>query len=211
MNSFVDTLEFEFSIRPFTDEELTHYIIEFLGKATLWDDEIGEAKQVGLIRGHRIDFAQARFDGLDSQKLVDSISPDISDFMTTVFPGGECYLSDKDPDNVCPKKKCSGLIYIDEIRVEPEYRNRGTGAELLRRMSEMIDLEACMIGLKAFPLSDNYGATRDPEEIRRVKRFYEKLDFIHAGADFMIKDASYCGVMKKRRLLQGTQSIQPLK
>ena len=67
MNSFLDTLEFEFSIRLFKNEELTHYIIEFLGKATLWDDELGEAKQIGIIRVHRIDFTQARFNGLDSQ------------------------------------------------------------------------------------------------------------------------------------------------
>lgn len=202
MNDLLETLEFEFSIKPFTDEELTHYVIEFVGKAILWDDDLGEDRVVGVIRGHRIDFAQARFDGMNPQKLADSISPDISDFMLNVFPDGECYVSDNQPGNTCPKKKCSGMIYIDEIMVEPEYRSQGIGAELLKRMSEMIDLEACMIGLKAFPLSENYGEKRDPEEIRRVKQFYERLEFVHVGGDYMIKDASYCGVMKKRKLLQ---------
>ena len=204
MSSLPDQLEYEFSIKPFQDEELTHYVMEFLGKAIFWDDELGEDKVIGTIRGHRIDFAQARFDGLNAEQLTDSVSPDLSDFMTRVFPEGECYLSDGDPKNVCPRKKCSGLIYIDEIQVEPAYRSRGIGTELLKRMSEMIDLEACMIGLKAFPLTENYGETRDPEAIRRVKQFYERLGFVHAGADYMIKDASYCGVMKKRRLLEAT-------
>ena len=135
---------------------------------------------------------------------MDSISPGLSDFMAVVFPGGECYLSDGDKNTVCPKKKCSGLIYIDEIQVAPEYCSRGIGTELLRRMSEMIDHKACMIGLKAFPLSENYGENRDPEDIRRVKQFYERLDFIHASDDYLVKDASYCGVMKKRRLLEAT-------
>jgi hypothetical protein len=31
-----------------------------------------------------------------------------------------------------------------------------------------------------------------------VKRFYERLGFLAAGGDFMVKDARHCDAMKKR-------------
>jgi GNAT superfamily N-acetyltransferase len=96
-------------------------------------------------------------------------------------------------------------VYIDEVIVEPSHRGKGVGSELFRRMSESIDLENCVIGLKAFPILEQPGANRSPEEIARVKQFYTRLGFHPVGEDFMIKDASLCGSKKKRTALRNRQ------
>lgn len=192
------SLEFEFKIKPIIHPELSHYVVEFHGDALCWDDDLGEDRKIGVIRGIRVDIARVRVDGLDLSEIIDSISPDISDFRATVFDQGICYLPKLSGGEHCEKTRCGGLVYITEVKVEPKFRGQSIGGELMRRMSELIDIEYCLIGLKAFPLSDDYGQARDPAEVRRVKRFYEKLGFEHAGKDFMIKDASECYVMQKR-------------
>ncbi|HHJ20875.1 MAG TPA: N-acetyltransferase [Gammaproteobacteria bacterium] len=202
----LDSLEFEFKIKPTTDSELNHYVVEFCGEALYWDDERGEDRDIGVIRGVRVDIARVRMDELDPGEIMDSISPDISDFRETVFDQGVCYLPRLNEGLSCDKPRCGGLVYISEVKVEPEFRGQGIGGELMRRMSELIDIEYCLIGLKAFPLSDDYGRARDEVEIQRVKHFYEKLGFEHAGKDFMLKDASQCHVMQKR--LKAREALQ---
>ncbi len=193
-----EPLEFEFIVKPVADEETAPYVIEFTGRAMQWDDDEATEVEVGVIRGHRIDLAAARVDGVDIGALMDSISPDISDFRATVFHGGICYLPGEGNDSSCPQPQCDSLVYIDEVLVKPELRGQGIGMSLMKQMSLTIDIEHALIGLKAFPLSQDYGRDRDPEEIKRVKRFYEKLGFVHAGKDYMVKNADNCYAMKKR-------------
>ena len=62
----------------------------------------------------------------------------------------------------------------------------------------MIDMENGMIALKAFPIPDNpdeidsHEVPRTPEEIEKVKQFYQHLGFERVEDDFMIKDARTC-------------------
>ncbi len=193
-----EPLEFEFIVKPVADEGLSPYVIEFTGRARQWDDDEATEVEVGTIRGHRIDFAAARTDGVDIAVLMDTISPDISDFRATVFHDGICYLPVSGQDSSCPQPQCDSLVYVDEVLVRPDRRGEGIGHELMKQMSLTIDIEHALIGLKAFPLSQEYGRERDPEEIRRVKRFYESLGFMHAGKDYMVKNADNCYAMKKR-------------
>jgi GNAT superfamily N-acetyltransferase len=90
------------------------------------------------------------------------------------------------------------LVFIAELKVKKLYRGQGIGSALLRRMGSMIDLSNCLIGLKAFPLTDDYGKAAKAEEIAQVKHFYELHNFTHAGGEFMVKDARLCDVMKKK-------------
>jgi GNAT superfamily N-acetyltransferase len=193
-----EPLEFEFIVRPVADEAQSPYVLEFTGRALQWDDDEATEVEVGTIRGHRIDFAAARADGVDIATLMDSISPDISDFRATVFHDGICYLPVSGQDSSCPQPQCDSLVYVDEVLVRADRRGEGIGHELMKQMGLTIDIEHALIGLKAFPLSQEYGSERDPEEIRRVKRFYESLGFMHAGKDYMVKNADTCYAMKKR-------------
>ena len=73
MNSINEDAEFEFSLKPASDPEFSHYLLHFFGKATCWDDSIAEDKVVGEISGHRLDLAAARSADLGFQYFLDSI------------------------------------------------------------------------------------------------------------------------------------------
>jgi len=191
-----EQLEYEFSLKPNPDEVLGQYVLGFLGKAVYWDD-VGEEHTVGELRGHRIDLASAAHDGHDPALLFDSVVPEISDFAETVLNNSECILPES-PDESIERAECECLVFISELMVDETHRGHGVGSALLRRMGTMIDLTNCLIALKAFPLSDDYGKAAQPEEIARIKRFYERHNFIHAGGEFMIKDARLCDAMKKK-------------
>lgn len=193
-----EPLEFEFVVRPVADESLAPYVLEFVGYARQWLDEEGEEVEVGVIRGHRVDLAAARADAIDVAELMDSISPEISDFRETFFHEGVCYLPVKGNDSSCPLPQCDSIVYINEVKVREEARGQGIGTALMKQMSLMIDIEHAVIGLKAFPLADDYGRKRDPQEIRRIKHFYEQLGFIDAGNNYMVKNADECHAMQKR-------------
>ncbi|HFD87951.1 MAG TPA: N-acetyltransferase [Gammaproteobacteria bacterium] len=203
----VEPLEFEFVVKPIADEETAPYVLEFTGRAMQWDDDEATEVEVGVIRGHRIDLAAARADQVDIGALMDAISPDISDFRATVFHGGICYLPGATSDSSCPQPQCDSLVYIDEVLVKPDLRGQGIGQTLMKQMSLMIDIEHALIGLKAFPLSQDYGSEREPEQIRMVKNFYEKMGFVHAGKDYMVKNADNCYAMKKRLQWRNSQSV----
>ncbi|MBU0499924.1 MAG: hypothetical protein KJ558_01130 [Gammaproteobacteria bacterium] len=195
-----DSLDFEFSLKPNPDEELGQYVLSFWGKAIHWDDA-GEELVVGEISGHRLDIALAVHDDFDPTQLFDSVVPEIADFAETVLRNKSCILPES-VDAEVPQADCECLVFISELKVGEAHRGRGLGSALLRRMGRMIDLTNCLIALKAFPLADELGKPAEPEEIARVKRFYERHSFIHAGGEFMIKDARLCDAMRKKMALR---------
>ena len=190
-------LEFEFVIKPYATAELSDYVLEFTGKAMLWDDELGEDVKVASMRGHRIDLAAAQNDGGDIQQIFESLYPDIIEFERTIFSDDSCWLGE--PNQYGELIECRCLVYIDELVVDSKHRSQGIGSGMMKRMSQMIDLEDCLVGLKAFPLSDDYGRKRSIEEIERLRKFYHKLGFVHAGKHFFEKDGNQCAAPKKRR------------
>jgi len=195
-----DDHEYEFSLKPNPDEELGQYVLGFWGKAVSWSDA-GEEQVVGEISGHRIDIALAVHDGFDPVLLFDSVVPEIADFAETVLRNKACILPES-ADGEVEQTNCECLVFISELKVSAAHRGQGVGSALLRRMGRMIDLTNCLIALKAFPLADELGKPAEPEEIARVKRFYERYQFIHAGGEFMIKDARLCDAMKKKMALR---------
>jgi len=139
--------------------------------------------------------------------LVDSISHDITEFRDTAFADSNCYVPLPHVESSQPRQHCECLVYIDEVIVDSTHRGKGIGTELFHRMSESIDLEYCVIGLKAFPISKEPGAPRSAEEIERVKQFYVRLGFHPVGQDYMIKDASQCGTKQKRTSLRNKDAV----
>lgn len=193
----MDALEFEFSLKPESDESLGRYVLGFEGQARVWDDETGEERQAGTIRGHRIDLVSAFHDGLGQQELLESLTPEIAEFAGVVLGDRQCLLPASEAEALAPED-CDGLVYVAELWVEPPYRGRGIGSELLRRLGSTIDLERCLIALKALPLREDHARTSTPDEVDRVKRFYVRHGFDHAGEAYMVKDARRCEAIKKR-------------
>jgi GNAT superfamily N-acetyltransferase len=191
-------LEYEFSLRPDADPDLGPYVIHFTGRALLWDDARGRDRTVAEMRGYRLDLAAAEYDGVNQAMLLDSVCYEISEFAETVFQDQGCHFLHKVSGARDEKRECGGLVYINEITVDPGFRGSGIGTRLLSRLGQMIDVENCIIALKAFPLSDEYGREVPRKEIDLVKRFYERLGFVHAGGDFMVKEANLCETVKKR-------------
>lgn len=191
-------LEFEFSIKPSDLEEFSEFLLEFSGRAITWDDD-AEEKVVARLNGHRLDIALARqrFDSL--QELFDSITPEISDLGSHIISNNNCFVEccSKDEPEVTP---CSSLVYIDELVVEPEFRNAGIGTEMLKRMSQVVDMNRALVALKAFPIVDEKSAERTPELKKQLKHFYSKLGFRHSGEHYMVKDARDCYTQKKRAM-----------
>jgi GNAT superfamily N-acetyltransferase len=212
MNFPLDELEFEFSLRPDSDPTLGLYVIDFRGKALIWDDNLGRERVVAEMRGHRLDLATASMDGLDQNLLLDSVCPEISELSETVFHDQGCHYCHPGSDGQIRRQEYDGLVYINEITVDPELRGHNIGSMLMSRIGQMIDVENCIIGLKAMPIHDGFDEESSDDEIKRVKQFYERMGFIHAGGEFMIKEASHCETMKKRlawRLNHETGYVQP--
>jgi len=196
----ISDLEFEFSIKPSEMEDLSHLLIEFNGQALYWDDE-AEEKVIAKLKGHRIDLSVARHVFSDIQELFDSISPEISDLGNHIVKNNTCYVEccSRDEDEKTP---CGSLVYIDELVVEPEFRNKSIGTEMLKRMSEVVDMNKTLVALKAYPIVDSESEKRTPELKKQLKRFYGKLGFRHSGEHYMVKDARDCHAQRKRALAE---------
>ena len=211
METNLNNLEFEFSLKPSVIEELSHYLIAFSGKARAWDDDIGDDIVVGEMTGYRLDIAAARADALDLDEFFDSVSAEISDFKHAVCPSMRYTLNGGEAAEGIQNVECEALVYISKMLVPPKLRGNRIGTFLMQRLSEVLDMGNGLVGLKAFPLADetiNDNATRTYTEIARVKHFYEKLGFQHAGGEFMKKDARNC--LGPRRRLTPQKSHAPL-
>jgi len=205
MSSFAEDAEFEFSLKPASDPEFSHYLLRFFGKAICWDETTAEDKVVGEISGHRLDLSAARSAKISFQYFLDSVSAEVSDLGNNVFEGKDTCVLKKSIKDGIEKAECDCIIYIDTLLVDPAYRGRGIGKTLLRRLSEMIDMENGLVALKAYPIPDDPQAISDSDlpkteqEIEKVKQFYGHLGFQRTADDFMVKDARTC-VSKKYKI-----------
>jgi GNAT superfamily N-acetyltransferase len=193
----LDEIELEFTLRPDGDDALGRYVLAFDGRASVWDDAQSLDLRVGSIRGHRIDLVSALQDGIAQQELLESLTPEIQEFAQSVLGDTRCLLPPSAAESLEPEA-CDCLVYIAELRVAPEHRGEGIGTELLRRLGATIDLEHCLIALKALPLREDPRRASTPEEISLVKAFYTRNGFDHAGDEYMVKDARRCEAVKKR-------------
>lgn len=193
-------LEFKFSINPSDMEEFSDLLLEFIGQAVIWDDD-AEEKVVATIRGQRLDISRARQSFDDLQELFDSISPEISDLGSHIISNNNCFIESFSKDEQ-EKTPCGSLVYISELMVEPEYRNHHIGTEMLKRMSQIIDMNKSLVALKAVPIIDDKIEERSPELKQQLKHFYTKLGFRHSGEDYMVKDARDCYAQRMRSLTE---------
>jgi GNAT superfamily N-acetyltransferase len=196
MDEVLETLEYEVSIRPNHESGLDPYIQDFSVVVKAWDDEEAETITIGKVTGHRIDLASARVDKIEFSELLESVSPQISDFREKVLQDDECFLPVHAANE--QQERCECLVYIDEITVQPEYRGQQIGTQLFRHIGQMLNMENCLIGLFAFPIASQPGEKRSIIDINRVKNFYQKLGFLHAGHEFMVKNARNCEAVRKR-------------
>jgi GNAT superfamily N-acetyltransferase len=192
-----DDIEYRFSLNQDTDPQLGPYLVNFFGSTCRWDPETDSERPLAEIRGQRLAIATALDDGLEQGELLDSVSAELSEFSATVLQDRRCLL----PSSQAPElasQECECLVYVAELRVDDDWRGQGLGSALLGRLATMLDIGDCLIALKAFPLSDEYGVRASDAEIQRVKGFYAKHGFVPAGGEFMVKDARLCEAMKRR-------------
>jgi len=193
-------LEFEFSLKPSDNQEFSNLLVDFKGQAVVWDDD-AEEKVVAQLKGHRLDISTARKAYSDIQDLFDSISPEISDLGTHIVSNNNCFVeccSKDDPE----KTPCGSLVYIDELVVDPKFRNRSIGTEMLKRMSQIVDMNKTLVALKAYPIIDGDTQQRTPALKKQLKHFYSKLGFRHSGEHYMVKDARECYAQRTRALAE---------
>jgi GNAT superfamily N-acetyltransferase len=192
----LEEVEYEFTLKPDTDEVLSQYILHFHGWVEHWDGEVMEYRKIAEIEGIRMDLASAHADGLRDDDLLGMISNDVADFSDVVLHHENC-LVDKDLHSN-EKVECNCLVFINEIRVDEKFRGHGLGSNLMQRLPSMMDMSDCLMALKAFPLASDYSQATSSEDIKRIKHFYEQLGFEHVGGEFMTKDARLCEAIKKR-------------
>ena len=193
-------LEFEFSLKPSDIEEFSNLLVDFEGHAIIWDDD-AEEKIVARLKGHRLDIASARKSFDDLRELFDSISPEISDLGAHIISDNNCFVESFSKDEP-EKTPCGSLVYIDELVVDPDFRNRSIGTEMLKRMSQVVDLNKTLVALKAYPIIDDESEERTPELKKQLKHFYSKLGFRHSGEHYMVKDARDCYAQRMRTLAE---------
>ncbi len=199
-SNILPELEFEFSLKPSDIEAFSHLLLDFEGQAVIWDDDADE-KVVATLKGHRLDISRARQSFDDMQELFDSISPEISDLGAHIISKNNCFVESFSKDET-EKTPCGSLVYIDELMVDPEYRNRSIGTEMLKRMSQVVDMNKSLVALKAFPIIDDTIEERTPELKKQLKHFYSKLGFRHSGEHYMVKDARDCYAQRMRTLAE---------
>lgn len=200
-SNLLSDLEFEFSLKPSDLEEFSNLLLEFRGQAVIWDDDTAEEKVVASIKGCRIDISLARKSFNDLQDLFDSISPEISDLGLHILSNNNCFLESFSKDET-EETPCGGLVYISELMVEPEFRNHSIGTEMMKRMSQIVDMNNTLVALKAVPIVDDKIEQRTPELKNQLKRFYTKLGFRHSGEHYMVKDARDCYAQRMRALAE---------
>ena len=193
-------LEFEFSLKPSDIDEFSNLLVDFEGQAVFWDEDANE-KVIAHLKGHRLDLSSARNIYKDIQELFDSISPEISDLGSHIVSNNNCFVECCSGDEE-EKTPCGSLVYIDELIVEPEYRNRRIGTEMLKRMSQVVDMNRTLVALKAYPIVDKKQEQRTPELKKQLKHFYSKLGFRHSGEHYMVKDARDCHAQRMRALAE---------
>jgi len=201
-------IEFEFSLKPSDIEDFSDLLIEFQGKAVIRDDD-AEDMVIASLQGLRLDISRARQSFDDIQTFFDSISPEVSDLGSHIISSNNCYIeccSRDEPE----KTPCASLVYISELFVHPEYRNRQIGTEMLKRMSQVIDMNRALVALKAFPIIDGESNVRSPDLKKQLKHFYIKLGFRHCGDHFMVKDARDCHTQRMRALADRDITIPDL-
>jgi GNAT superfamily N-acetyltransferase len=193
-------LEFEFSLKPSDMEEFSDLLVDFNGKAITWDDDEGE-KVIAQLKGHRLDLSIARKEYESIQELFDSISPEVSDLGNHILNGNDCFVEccSRDEEEKTP---CGSLVYIDELVVDKAFRNRRIGTEMLKRMSQIVDMNKTLVALKAFPIIDKETEHRTPELKKQLKHFYSKLGFRHSGEHYMVKDARDCFAQRRRAMAE---------
>ena len=86
--------------------------------------------------------------------------------------------------------------------VDPEFRNHSIGTEMMKRMSQIVDMNNTLVALKAVPIVDDKIEQRTPELKNQLKRFYTKLGFRHSGEHYMVKDARDCYAQRMRALAE---------
>ncbi len=193
-------LEFEFYLRPSDMDEFSHLLVDFKGQAISWSDD-AEEMVVAQLKGHRLDLSTARKSFKNIQELFDSISPEISDLGAHIISNNNCFVECCSKDEI-EKTPCSSLVYIDELVVDQAFRNRSIGTEMLKRMSQIVDMNKTLVALKALPIMDEELELRTPERKKQLKHFYSKLGFRHSGEHYMVKDARDCHAQRARALAE---------
>ena len=128
-----------------------------------------------------------------------------TDSLFGLFPGKPDFVLSDDDECFLPvhtmdeqQERCECLVYIDEINVAAEYRGQNIGTTLFSHIGRILNMENCLIGLFAFPIAKQPDEKRSIIDINRVKNFYQKLGFLHAGHEFMVKNARNCEAIRKR-------------
>ncbi|MDH3343216.1 MAG: GNAT family N-acetyltransferase [Gammaproteobacteria bacterium] len=205
-SDLLSELEFEFSLKPSDLEEFNQLLVSFQGKAIIWDDSTGDEKVIARISGQRIDISLARKSFENLQDLFDSISPEISDLGSHILSNNNCFLESFSKDET-EETPCGGLVYIAELMVDADYRNHSIGTEMMKRMSQIVDMNNALVALKAVPIVDGELEERTPELKKQLKHFYTKLGFHHSGEHYMVKDARDCHAQRMRALAE--EGIKP--
>jgi GNAT superfamily N-acetyltransferase len=197
MEDLPDDIDLAFTLKPDPDAAIGQYVLAFEGQATAWDEGLGDDRPAGHIRGHRIDLVSALSDGIGQGELLESLTPEIADFAQAVLGDGRCLLPATEESGLVAEA-CDCLVYIAELWVEPDFRGGGIGTTLLRRLGATIDLEHCLVALKALPLREDHAQVSTDAEVARVKRFYARNGFTQAQGAYRVKDARLCEAIRKR-------------
>lgn len=200
LTDILTDLEFEFSLRPSDNQEMDNLLVDFKGQAIIWDDD-AEEKVVASLKGHRLDLSSARKTYSNIQELFDSISPEISDLGLHIISNNNCFIECCSKDEG-QQTACGSLVYIDELIVEQNFRNRSIGTEMLKRMSQIVDMNKTLVALKAVPILDDQRERRTDALKNQLRHFYSKLGFRQTGEHYMVKDARECYAQRTRALAQ---------
>lgn len=87
------------------------------------------------------------------------------------------------------------FIILDQMYIEPEYRNQGYGNEVLRQLNSMLNgefgsnIDAILLYASIFDVEEYFSAPigKFEQDVERLVRFYERNGFCNIENNVMIK------------------------
>ena len=87
------------------------------------------------------------------------------------------------------------FVILDQIYIEPEYRNQGYGSEIMRKLTVMLNdaynhsIDAILLYASIFDVEEYFSAPigKFEQDVERLVRFYERNGFENIENNVMIK------------------------
>ncbi|UQA60643.1 hypothetical protein [Polyangium aurulentum] len=200
-------IEFGMTIPMDLDGEADQYIVHYWGQildSADPEDAGAESAEVivGRVDASRVHMGLVTEHGESVVEVFDAHSDDIVEFCEALFDVDTEELK----DDISEQTSGADLLLIESIEILPQYRGKGLGLKVLRRLMEFLGGGCALAAIKARPVRYTDPADADwsrrmqpdlleasPDAVpQRLREYFSRLGFERVGdTDIMAFDLAY--------------------